>query len=170
MRQHADRGDLAAALRIYGKLWELLDTEYDLEPSQPTQDLAVAIKGGVEERAPARPGAAAMAASPPSPSCRPRVRRSPASSRARFRMSRRPRAKVVIRLEPFDMSAIEPAKAYLVQGFRHELIACLVRFREWLVKDKAAPAEEYPSAARARRSSTRSTAARSSRPTRSARC
>jgi DNA-binding SARP family transcriptional activator/TolB-like protein len=152
MREHADRGDLASALRIYAKLWDLLDTEYDLEPSQPTLDLAVAIKGGVdkggggkggvEERMPARSVAAPMAAAPPIailPAARPAIAREYPRAVPDIAPSR---AKVVIRLEPFDMSAIEPAKAYLVQGFRHELIACLVRFREWLVKDKAAPAED----------------------------
>ncbi len=36
----------------------------------------------------------------------------------------------------FDASATREEQRYLVHGFRRELIACLVRFREWLVRDQ----------------------------------
>jgi TolB-like protein len=35
----------------------------------------------------------------------------------------------------FEASATKPRRRYLVEGFRRELIACLVRFREWVVRD-----------------------------------
>lgn len=126
IRARADRGDVPGALRIYKRLWDLLAEDYDLEPSQQTQDAIVAIKQG---------GGATMLALPSHPEA-PAL--AEAGGLADFADVAPPR--VVIGVEPFDMSAIAPDQAYLVQGFRHEFIACLVRFREWLVKDRAARA------------------------------
>src|SRR5262249_49754240 len=50
----------------------------------------------------------------------------------------------------FDGAATKPEHRYLVDGFRRELIACLIRFREWVVRDAmlsaAAPASGADSA------------------------
>ena len=46
MRCYADAGDLAGALAIYKKLWDLLADEYDTEPSDQTQELVAALKSG----------------------------------------------------------------------------------------------------------------------------
>ena len=35
----------------------------------------------------------------------------------------------------FGMNGVEQDKLHLVHGFRHHLIACLIRFREWCVAD-----------------------------------
>ena len=56
----------------------------------------------------------------------------------------RPR-KLVLNLGPFDATGVNPERRYLVQGFRSELAACLVRFREWSVRDQAAGAGPEPS-------------------------
>ena len=52
-------------------------------------------------------------------------------------------------LSPFDMNGVGPDKVHLVYGFRHHLIACLVRFREWIVADNPAqvslPSNSAPS-------------------------
>jgi len=120
MRVRADRGDVAGALRIYKRLWDLLAEEYDQEPSRQTQDAIVAIKqAGGDGFALAEPAALADEVAEA-----PEVRVGVAPPR------------VVIGVEPFDVSAIAAEKSYLVQGFRHEFVACLVRFREWLVKDR----------------------------------
>src|SRR5207302_7905918 len=46
MRSAAERGDVASALKIYKSLWDLLEIEYDMEPSAKTQELVVQIKKG----------------------------------------------------------------------------------------------------------------------------
>jgi DNA-binding SARP family transcriptional activator len=67
----ADAGDIGGALNIYKALWDLLDREYDVEPSRETQELIAAIKLGqpvgkpvarLEPSAPAeaRPAAASI--------------------------------------------------------------------------------------------------------------
>ena len=54
MEDHAAHGDTAGALRVYKALWDLLEDEYDSEPSDQTKDLVVRIKTGeFKGRAPA---------------------------------------------------------------------------------------------------------------------
>jgi DNA-binding SARP family transcriptional activator len=44
MQLRAEVGDVGGALAIYKRLWDLLDQEYDIEPSPETQDLIVKIR------------------------------------------------------------------------------------------------------------------------------
>jgi DNA-binding SARP family transcriptional activator/TolB-like protein len=116
----ADNGDIGGALGIYRTLWELLDKEYDTEPSQPTQDLIARIKLAEPPqgtRAITAPGARDLMAPQPPPA--------PARPAAE--------PKLVVSVTEFDAAATREEQRYLVHGFRQELIACLVRFREWLV-------------------------------------
>ena len=113
MRHYAQTGDIASALRRYNELWDLLDRDYDMEPSQETQDLAVAIKSG---ETPARK-LVAPSAEPP--------KQLPATIMAERR--------VLLRMGAFDMQGAAPERHYQIQGFRFDLIASLVRFREWAV-------------------------------------
>src|SRR5690606_32964659 len=46
IRLHADAGNITGALDQYARLWELLDEEYDMEPSDETQALIAEIKSG----------------------------------------------------------------------------------------------------------------------------
>ncbi len=46
MRCYADSGDLAGALAVYRKLWDLLADQHDMEPSDQTQELVAALKAG----------------------------------------------------------------------------------------------------------------------------
>ena len=50
MREHAEQGDVAGALRIYKALWDLLDRDYGMEPSPATEELVAKIKLGAFER------------------------------------------------------------------------------------------------------------------------
>src|SRR5580704_1599323 len=50
MREHAEQGDVAGALRIYKALWDLLDRDYGMEPSPVTEELVAKIKLGAFER------------------------------------------------------------------------------------------------------------------------
>lgn len=124
MEASAAEGDTAAALRAYEQLWTLLDSEYDMEPSAPTQALVAEIKSGRFEASLPQPAprveiAAARPTAPaPSPEAPP-----PAAVR------------IALLVESFSVNGVPPERAHLVDGFRHELIACLVRFREWFVVD-----------------------------------
>ena len=68
------RGDVAGALRVYRDLWNLLDSECDMEPSAQTQALVAEIKRADPEPEPAIVAAGAGLR-------RPRRRNSPAAPR-----------------------------------------------------------------------------------------
>jgi DNA-binding SARP family transcriptional activator/TolB-like protein len=139
MQSRAAAGDTAGALRAYEALWTLLGDEHDMEPSAATQKLVADIKQGrfettAAEGAPASAEPAAQAARDVSvslPETRPSV---PA------RISRP--TKVALIVEPFGLNGVEPDRTHLVEGFRHHLIACLVRFREWYVVDRSMQATD----------------------------
>lgn len=114
MRGRVGRGDVAGALRSYEALWRLLGDEYDTEPLPETQALVAQIKlGQFDPPAPAEPRRAPPPAAIPA-----------AVSRA---------TKLALVVEPFVMEDVEATRSHLVEGFRRNLIACLVRFREWFV-------------------------------------
>lgn len=110
MRLSAEAGDAAAAQRAYNTLYTLLDKDYDAEPSPETMALIALIKQGqipqIADPEEPRP--------PPTPTDPPRTR-------------------MALLIEPFGMNGIAPDDQHLVDGFRHELLASLVRFREWSV-------------------------------------
>lgn len=141
MEANAAEGDTAAALRAYEQLWTLLDSEYDMEPSGPTQALVAEIKSGRFE-----------AAQPP-PAPRPEVGRdaAPAGAAEPVPPANAPppaAVRIALLVESFSVNGVPPERAHLVDGFRHELIACLVRFREWFVVD--GPSMPNPGASDAR--------------------
>lgn len=123
----ADTGNLGGALRQYSTLWTRLDEEYDMEPSAETQDLIVKVKSqaGRREAAPlaqtlpglADEGAGADALSPADPASKVEKR-------------------LVLVLAPFQSEGVDPEKLYIVNGFRHEMLASLIRFREWIVVEQ----------------------------------
>ncbi len=125
MRSSAEAGDTVAALRAYEQLWRLLEEEYDTEPSATTQALVADIKlgtiaavaPGLAEPAPAFE--AEIEALTPAPVPR------PAGTPAR----------IALLVEPFAVNGVGQDQMHLALGFRHDLIACLVRFREWFVVD-----------------------------------
>ena len=121
MQARAEEGDISGALRAYKALWDLLDEEYGMEPSIRTQQLVAEIKqGNIEVRS-------APLAPPPDGAAEPSAARSP-----------KPASKIALLMNPFDMNGVGADKIHLVHGFRHHLIACLVRFREWTVADNTA--------------------------------
>lgn len=130
MRSRVAAGDLAGALRAYKTLWDVLDDEFGVEPSSDTQALAVRIKlttGGQSERA--EPILLSMNVAPAQPSLVPgNGVASPAVQAA---------SKIVLVVEAFANDQLPAQNGYRVHGFRHELIACLTRFREWTICDSA---------------------------------
>ena len=121
MRARAEEGDVPGALRAYDALWRVLDQDYDMEPSAATQALVAEIKLGQIEIRTVRPFPAAKPAGEEAP----RATRSP---------------RIALLVEPFSMYRVDPDRAHLVEGFRLDLIACLVRFREWFVIERGTAA------------------------------
>lgn len=113
IRCHADKGDTSGALNVYNRLWDLLDTDYDMEPSRPTQDLIAAVKAGTYQ---------------PSHF----VGNNPGIG---HKIGER---KLILVLAPFDLQALDDQRKYIGVGFRYELISRLTRFREWSLVDAEA--------------------------------
>ena len=106
-------GAHANALSVYQALWNLLDKTYGEEPSPETQDLIVSIKSG-------------GTSGPPEVSSG-----SPGYLSENLEEEPRPR----IFVSEVDTSGIDKKWRHLLIGFRLELTACLIRFREWQVID-----------------------------------
>lgn len=132
MRLCAEAGDPAGALRAYNTLFSILEKEYDSEPADETIALVADIKQGliapVAEKAPP-----SLIFPEPAPAVQ-----------TLGRLTAAPRMALLI--EPFGLNGIGPDSTHLAEGFRHDLIACLVRFREWfVVAGTELPAEELSS-------------------------
>lgn len=108
---YASSGNTAAALRQYELLWSELKEIHDSEPLPETVDLIASIKLGQgpkgKERAQQPPTLPAVVAT-----------RAP-----------------VIQLHAFRNLPGHFEMDYMIAGFRSELIASLVRFREWVLID-----------------------------------
>lgn len=124
MLASALEGDVAGALRRYNALWDLLDNEYDVEPSEETQRLVASIKLGVRPAANAAPATAVATAEYGDP-------------REKLRLVNGSERRCRIMVGPFEAAGIDPEQRYLVSGFRHQLISSLIRFREWSLIDGA---------------------------------
>lgn len=116
IRARAARGDTGGAMKVYKALWDLLDAEYDIEPSPETQELIVDIKQ-------ASGPSGVQAAAPP------------------FGTPRAPSAlrRLFISVCAFDLTGVPEDRRHVVNGFRHEFVACLARFREWSVRTLRLP-------------------------------
>lgn len=126
MRTRAEEGDISGALRVYKTLWDLLDEDYGMEPSAKTLQLVAEIKQGTIEPTP-------PASSPATPL-------SDVAHLIQLPPERAPPPrKIALLVSQFQMNGVAPDKVHLVHGFRHHLIASLVRFREWSVVDDIAP-------------------------------
>jgi DNA-binding SARP family transcriptional activator len=141
MRAYAEQGDVAASLRLYNELWNLLDRDYGMEPSQVTEALVAEIKLGAFERPVNRSGAQLQSAAPaPGAKSEPAGRAGPPEAK---RLAAPTKIRLVLR--PFALHGIDGERVHLVQGFSLHLAACLVRFREWSVIDgPAAPVALSP--------------------------
>lgn len=109
MRAHLGLGDTAQAMRLYERLWQVLDEDLDVEPSEQTQALYVAIKQG---------------------QARPAIGGGPAPTPTQDLL-----APIAIVVEPSQGTALPDDFAYFSMIFRDEMIAALSRFRDWLVID-----------------------------------
>jgi len=124
MQCAAEDGEIGAALRAYDELYRLLGDEYDQEPSVATQELVATIKlGKFDNAAPEAPQEESVRLPLVAPR---RASGTPPLSSATS-------AKPALLIGDFAINGVPPERAYLVSGFRIELIACLTRFREWYV-------------------------------------
>ncbi len=131
IRCHADVGDMAGALSTHKRLWDLLDTEYAMEPSEKTQELIAAIKAGTYVPSP-----------PPAPKATTNVGQANSSAKSASKMMPRETnqtspPKLVLVVGPCEVDGVQPDQKYIGIGFRYELITRLVRFREWTLIDAA---------------------------------
>ena len=131
MRIYAKEGDIASALRVYKSLWSILDEEYGMEPSQAVQELAATLKlGEISD------GAAALdEAVRPADTALDIQQLIASFANKPFITARDRTQKLLIAVEPFEAVGGPGDQNYILQGFRHELIACLIRFRDWTVID-----------------------------------
>ena len=107
MQAHMALGDIAQAMRSYERLWQVLEDELDVEPSEKTQGLYVAIKQGhLPPGLPAAPEPAEDLLAP-----------------------------IAIVVEPVQAVELPGSSAYFGAIFRDEMIGALARFRDWLVID-----------------------------------
>jgi DNA-binding SARP family transcriptional activator/TolB-like protein len=121
MRIMAEMGDTAAALRAYNALWELLDSEYDTEPAPETMALVAEIKQGTLAPPPVTLHNVSELFPQPAPP-QDQARNGVASG-----------ARLALLIELFGINGIDPDSLHLAEGFRHDLMASLVRFREWFI-------------------------------------
>ncbi|BBK44429.1 trifolitoxin synthesis, TfuA [Allostella vacuolata] len=128
MASRAAAGDIATALRLYKSLWDLLDDEYGMEPSAPTQELVADIKSGAFE---ARRAAPAPADAEPLFAPGLITTGDPGGAPARVA------PRLALAIVPFAIEGVDPDNIGFLQRFRHHLIACLARFREWRVTERA---------------------------------
>ena len=116
-------GDKSGALAVYQTFWEKLDEQFGEEPSQQTQALIVDIKSRAQNRLPALfKGDEGVAFDPADD----------ASDRVPLALQR---AKPVILVSILDLAHVASDRRHVVRGLKQDLIACLVRFREWHVLD-----------------------------------
>ncbi|MEL6124845.1 MAG: BTAD domain-containing putative transcriptional regulator, partial [Pseudomonadota bacterium] len=114
MRAHVAKGDIIGAMKRYERLWEVLDEDFDIEPSPQTQDLYVSIKqGGVDGD---RPDAVPKVEPEGEDGVNPAI-------------------PVAIMVDPPMAGQLPPEFDYFTVIFRSELIAALTRFRAWLIVD-----------------------------------
>ena len=141
IRARVAAGDMGGALGIYKALWDLLENEFDVEPSKETQVLIADVKLAQDSPAlsPSRDTITPVVA----PTGRmPLAIATKVTSPSAF-LRRAP--KLIVSIGAFDFAGSNGKPRYLIDGFRRELIACLVRFREWVVRDRSlAPREVLP--------------------------
>jgi DNA-binding SARP family transcriptional activator/TolB-like protein len=132
IRTHVALGDIGAALRVYKSLWDLLENEYDVEPSKETQELIAAVRM-------AQPVPGAVTASTTSTSAPMGLISvvAPPDQRLLAPAPAKAEPKLIVAISVFEAAGALQDHTHLVQGFRRDLIARLVRFREWLIRDQA---------------------------------
>jgi class 3 adenylate cyclase/DNA-binding SARP family transcriptional activator len=117
MQRYAADGKVPAALRVFQTLREVLARDFEIEPSPETIEIVRIIRS---ERPPA------IEAAPQG------VRREPKKIEERL---------PVIEVSPFLGRSAPSRDDHLFEGFRREIVACLIRFRDWvIIEGQSSPA------------------------------
>ncbi len=116
IKKHAKDGNISAALDQYKSLWDLLDEDYDMEPSEQTISLIGKVKSGDIGATSAEPSFPIPNIAPPTEAAN-------------------PHKLPVIGVCQFRAPVIDSETEYFVDGFQRELTASLVRFRDWIILD-----------------------------------
>ncbi len=121
IRHYADMGNTPAALKQYKSLWDHLDNEFDMEPDGETVNLIGEVKSGtyvVSNR---------IVVTTPPPG-KPIIT---------------PEEKLpVIGIRNFVQAGPWRREKFLIDGFRREMVAALIRFREWSIIEQGHPFDE----------------------------
>jgi len=150
IRGHVADGAIGSALKVYKSLWDLLDADYDVEPTQQTQDLIVEIKASLPFSGASAADELALEQLDVPPVAKPppvalSFSAAPGLNVNQLSLSGSRPARLILSVGPFVLSGAKSTKDHLAQGFRLELIACFVRFREWQVRDRiSSPPDEAP--------------------------
>ena len=143
MEYYTREGDTAAALNVYNKLWKLLQLEYDMEPSARTRGLVAAIKLG-ELNSPGLVLEQAEHAVGNVDAGNGNETRTSIGDSSLFPDSVQETRLLAIVVDQFDIRAVADTQRHLCIGFRSELIAMLVKFREWTVIDSMGEGSSQP--------------------------
>ncbi len=154
MRCAAEDGEVAAALDAFTRIKHILGDDHDMPPSAETENVYVRVKLGEFEPGPPEVAPNGLANRVAPADAREPTTASDADAGAGSFVNRRevsqlmvpqrygaktqtpPRLappKPAVSIEAFAMNGVAADQAHLVEGFRLDLIACLVRFREWYV-------------------------------------
>lgn len=117
MQHLAEEGETAAAIRTFETLQEILDNEYDVEPSVESVDLNAKIKMGELEPQSIR-------------SLQPAFQPAPQLAQEA--------SLPVIAMKSIELGHEEMETAMIFRAFNSDLLAVLIRFREWFVTDGTA--------------------------------
>jgi len=121
IRHYADIGNTPAALKQYKTLWDHLDEEFDMEPDGETVNIIGEVKGGTYVV-----------------SNRIVVTADPSNKSLILVKERLP----VIGIRNFVQAGPWRREKFLIDGFRREMIAALIRFREWSIIEQGQPFDE----------------------------
>ena len=107
MRLEIAAGNSAAALAHYNRLWQVLDEEFDVEPAEATQLLAIQVKSQAAGPPPVAP-AAAIAGPVPA-------------------------ERIAIYLRPTAAAGLPEETQMMIGGMQAEILAALLSYEEWVV-------------------------------------
>jgi TolB-like protein len=120
MISHTEAGNVSAALRLYQDFSKHLEVQFGAVPSEETRELAERIRNG--EGISSAPGRGAGFD----------------RAQALRTVARLPR----IELTPIVSQQIDEEQRYLLEGFRRDLLTCLIRCRDWVIIESSTdPAE-----------------------------
>ncbi|MFK7875887.1 MAG: BTAD domain-containing putative transcriptional regulator [Paracoccaceae bacterium] len=128
MLHYCMQGETTTALRLYERLWHELWEEYEVRPSEPTQDLVVAIKSGES--------LTSFLPRIPAPTIEQHEQTAPDPEILALAEEPATCLNPIIWIAQFENSLQRPEFEKPINGLRLDLASALSRFREWKVIDR----------------------------------